>query len=120
MTRVVNSLAGRLLLASVLLLPLFLGTTGLFLDRAHRLAIEAAESERLPLLILTLLAEAEFAGDLRMPEQLLEARFNQPDSGLYALVTGADAAVLWSSSMTRLSWRHRKPSPARQPRGCLM
>jgi two-component system sensor histidine kinase PhoQ len=93
----VNSLAGRLLLASSLLLPLFLGMTGLYLDRSHRLSIEAAESERLQLLILTLLAEAEYDGELWLPEQLLEARFNQVDSGLYSLIIDAQGNILWSS-----------------------
>lgn len=92
-----DSLAGRLLLASALLLPLFLGATGLYLDRSQRLGIEAAVAERLQLQILTLLAEAEYDQALRLPEQLLEARFNLPDSGLYALVSDADGWLLWSS-----------------------
>jgi two-component system sensor histidine kinase PhoQ len=92
-----DSLAGRLLLASALLLPLFLGATGLYLDRSQRLNIEAAVAERLQLQILTLLAEAEFDQTLRLPQQLLEARFNRPESGLYALVTDSDGQVLWSS-----------------------
>jgi two-component system sensor histidine kinase PhoQ len=100
MIAAVNSLAGRLLLASVLLLPVFLGATGFYLDRSHRLAIEAAESEQLQLLILTLLAEAEFDRQLELPQQLLEARFNQPDSGLYAQVTDEEGRSLWASSST--------------------
>ncbi len=93
----VNSLAGRLLLASALLLPLFLGATGLYLDRSHRLSIEAAETERLQLQVLTLLAEAEFDQTLWLPDELLERRFNQPNSGLYALVSDVNKQVLWSS-----------------------
>ena len=54
MIKAAQSLAGRLLLASALLLPLFLGATGLYLDRSHRLSIEAAEAERLQLQIYTL------------------------------------------------------------------
>jgi two-component system sensor histidine kinase PhoQ len=92
-----DSLAARLLLASALLLPLFLGATGLYLDRSQRLGIEAAVAERLQLQILTLLAEAEFDQALSLPEQLLEARFNRPDSGLYALVSDGDGRLLWSS-----------------------
>ena len=97
MRAVVNSLAARLLLASALLLPIFLGTTGSYLDRSYRVSIEAAEAERLQLIILTLLAEAEFDQNLQMPLQLLEARFNQPDSGLYATVTDSNNKLLWSS-----------------------
>jgi len=97
MNKPIGSLAGRLLLASALLLPLFLGSTGLYLDRSHRLSIEVAEEARLKLQVLTLLAEAEFDQALWMPQQLLEARFNRPDSGLYALVTDSENRVLWSS-----------------------
>ncbi|MFT7048044.1 MAG: two-component system sensor histidine kinase PhoQ [Halioglobus sp.] len=95
-----NSLTARLLLASALLLPLFLGATGSYLDRSYRISIEAAEAERLQLLILTLLAEAEFDRALRLPPQLLEVRFNQPDSGLYAQVTDSNNKLLWSSPST--------------------
>lgn len=67
------------------------------MDRSYRVSIEAAEAERLQLLILTLLAEAEFDQTLQLPPQLLEARFNQPDSGLYAQVTDSRKKLLWSS-----------------------
>ncbi len=110
MIKAANSLAGRLLLASALLLPLFLGATGLYLDRSHRLGIEGAEAQRLELQILTLLAEAEFDRALWLPEQLLEARFNRPDSGLYALVTGADGGILWSSP-SALTMDFQSPAP---------
>lgn len=93
----INSLSGRLLLASALLMPLFLGFTGLYLERGHRLGAEAAEAERLQLLLLTLLAEAEYEQSLWLPEQLLEARFNQPASGLYAAVTTPAGDLLWQS-----------------------
>ncbi len=92
-----NSLAARLLLASALLLPIFLGATGFYLDRSYRVSIEAAQAERMQLLILTLLAEAEFDQALQLPLQLLEARFNQPDSGLYAQVTDSNKKLLWFS-----------------------
>jgi two-component system, OmpR family, sensor histidine kinase PhoQ len=95
-----GSIVGRLLLASAILLPLFLGATGVYLDRGHRISVEAAEAERLQLHILTLLAEAEYERGLSMPEQLLEARLNQPESGLYALVSDANASVVWQSPST--------------------
>lgn len=100
MSRSTNSLAGRLLLASMILLPLFLGAAGLFLERSHRLSIAAAEQTRLQLQLLTLLAEAEYQHELSMPEQLLEARFNQPESGLYGFITDAGGSVLWRSRST--------------------
>ncbi|MFT6285506.1 MAG: two-component system sensor histidine kinase PhoQ [Alcanivorax sp.] len=97
MRRITASLAGRLLLASLLILPLFLGLLGFNLDRSYRLGLEAAEEQRLHLHVLTLLAEAEYDDSLWFPEQLLEPRLNQPDSGLYAYVTDAEAKLLWSS-----------------------
>lgn len=96
MKSIAGSLSGRLLLASLVLLPLFLGLTGLYLDRAHRLSVEAAQQERLQLQVLTLLAEAEYENTIWFPEKLLEARFNQTDSGLYAVVSSA-GQQLWSS-----------------------
>ncbi len=97
MRKITGSLAGRLLLASVLILPLFLGLVGYNLDRSYRLGLEAALEQRLQLHVLALLAEAEYAESLWLPEQLLEPRLNQPDSGLYAYITNAEAELLWSS-----------------------
>jgi two-component system sensor histidine kinase PhoQ len=97
MMNAVNSLVGRLLLASAVLLPLLLGFTGVYLDRSFRLSVEAAEVDRLHLQIVTLLAEAEYDRALYLPEQLLEPRFNRPDSGLYAIVNDKEGRVLWSS-----------------------
>ncbi|MEH6610091.1 MAG: ATP-binding protein [Halioglobus sp.] len=97
MRRITASLAGRLLLASLLILPLFLGLVGFNLDRSYRLGVETALEQRLQLHVLTLLAEAEYNESLWFPEQLLEPRLNQPDSGLYAYVTDPDAKLLWSS-----------------------
>ncbi|WP_027948986.1 ATP-binding protein [Haliea salexigens] len=91
------SLAARLSLASALLLPLFLGATGWFLERSHRLSLEAAQAERLELQLLNLLAQAEFDAALEMPVDLLEPRLAQPGSGFYALISDASGALLWSS-----------------------
>ena len=92
-----QSVAGRLLVASLVLLPLFLGGTGFYLERGYRTSLDAAAEERLQLQVLTLLAEAEYDVALYMPEQLLEARFNQPGSGLYGAVRQADGNSLWTS-----------------------
>lgn len=93
----VRSLAARLLLASALLLPLFLGSTGWYLERSHRLSIEVAQAERLHLQLLALLAQAEFEDGLKLPEQLLEPRLSQPNSGLYALISNGAGELLWAS-----------------------
>jgi two-component system, OmpR family, sensor histidine kinase PhoQ len=95
-----RSLKGRLLLASLLLLPLLLWLGGSYLERSYRLSLEAAQGERLQLRVLTLLAEAEYDGDLWLPEELLDRRFNQPGSGLYAWVSDTTGELLWASSST--------------------
>jgi len=92
-----RSLAGRLVLGSALLLPLFLGASGWYLERSHRASLEAGEVERLQLQVLALLAQAEYDGGISLPERLLEARYNQANSGLYARITGADGVTLWLS-----------------------
>jgi two-component system sensor histidine kinase PhoQ len=91
------SIARRLILGSALLLPLFLGASGWYLERSHRASLEAGEAERLPLQVLALLAQADYNDGLVLPEQLLEARYQQPDSGLYARITGEDGNNLWLS-----------------------
>ncbi|WP_116368342.1 ATP-binding protein [Parahaliea mediterranea] len=92
-----RSLSARILLASLLLVLLFLGSSGLYLERSHRLSIEAAQAERLQLQVLTLLAQADYSDRLQMPTEMLEPRLNQASSGLYARITGAGNQVLWQS-----------------------
>ncbi len=92
-----KSLWARLLLANLILLPLFLGSTGFFLERSFRVSLESAAQERLKIQVLTLLAEADYDTQLVMPEALLETRFNQANSGLYAKIFGSEGRVLWAS-----------------------
>ncbi len=92
-----RSLAGRLILGSALLLPLFLGASGWYLERSHRASLEAGEAEGLRLQVLGLLAQAEYSKIISLPERLLETRYNQPNSGLYARITGDGGATLWLS-----------------------
>ncbi len=97
MKRLLGSLRGRLLLGSLLLLPLFLAGSSLYLERSHRVSLEAATIERLQLQIYTLLAQADYTQAFSLPEALLEGRLNQPDSGLYARVFDAWGTLLWQS-----------------------
>ena len=92
-----NSIAGRLVLGSALLLLLFLTVSGWYLERSHRRSLEAAAVERLQLQVLTLLAQAEFDGNFSLPAELIESRYNQPNSGLYARVSDASGNLLWLS-----------------------
>ncbi|KGE04342.1 ATP-binding protein [Pseudohaliea rubra] len=102
MSRRPLSLAARLFLASALLLPVALGATGWYLERAHRLALDAAAGERLQLQVLALLAQADYNGGLTLPLVPLEPRLAQPNSGLYALVTGGSGEPLWLSPSAAL------------------
>lgn len=91
------SLQKRLALALGILLILFLGLTGLVLDRAFKESVVAAVEERLQLHIYALLGVAE-------PDQvgfyvpdLEEARFSQIDSGLYGFIVDTAGRELWRS-----------------------
>ena len=91
------SLTARLLLASLLVVPLFLTGTGWYLERSYRMSLESAVEERLHSQVLTLMAEADYDGGLLMPEAQLEARFNQVNSGLFGLISDTQGKVLWRS-----------------------
>ncbi|MFK7975899.1 MAG: ATP-binding protein [Halioglobus sp.] len=92
-----SSLRTRLLLASTLVVPLFLGGTGWYLERSYERSLETGVEERLKLQVLTLMAEADFDDTLQMPSELLEARFNQVNSGLFGVIRQTDGDVLWRS-----------------------
>lgn len=97
-----QSLLARLLLASLLALPLSLGSTGWYLESAHRAALQAAAVERLELQVLALLAQADFDPGFSLPLQPLEARLLQANSGLYALVSDGSGDPLWLSPSAAL------------------
>ncbi|MCU7846743.1 MAG: histidine kinase [Candidatus Thiodiazotropha sp. (ex Lucinoma kastoroae)] len=94
------SIHQRLLLAASLVLSAFLGLTGLALDKAFLSASEDALQARLFSSVYALLAAAEESevGALRMPDVLTDPRFNRPDSGLYAQVSGLKSQYLWHSA----------------------
>lgn len=92
------SLRRRLLVSASLVLLVFLGVTGIALDRAFEQSQMSGQSERLFLRILTLLAESEWQADgLWLPAYLAEERYNSPESGLLALVLDEQRTVIWQS-----------------------
>lgn len=93
-----RSLWARLLLANLVVLPLFLGATGLYLERSFGLSLDSAARERLQIQVLTLLAEIEVEEKISMPNELLESRFNLPNSGLIGLISNPSGDALWASS----------------------
>ena len=90
-----RSLHGRLLLAGGLV---FMGLTGLALDRAFRDSAAEAVRERLQAQAWGLLAalELDAEGRLQTPVQLPDPRLGQLNSGLYAQLD-AGGEVLWRS-----------------------
>ena len=93
-----HSLAARLLLASGLLLPLFLAVTGVGLERSFRSAIRAGELEKLRLQSYLLLGAAELEGSrLVLPDALSEPRYTQIGSGLYGRFEDASGETVWTS-----------------------
>ncbi|TGD74830.1 hypothetical protein E4634_06435 [Mangrovimicrobium sediminis] len=117
MSALPRSLNGRLVLASLLLFPLFLGTSSLFLGGSHRRSLEAAEEQRLQLHVMTLLAQAEYDGAITLPQRLIEARYGRSNSGLYAVITAADGTPLWQSpsAATLPDDSGRNTTPGLQP-----
>jgi len=104
-----SSIASRLLLASALLLPLFLGLTGFFLDRAFENSLEVAERSRLRGHVNLLMSVAEpdsknsrIVG-LRLPVTLSEADFEHPNSGLYGYVFDSQEKAVWHSNSAALN-----------------
>lgn len=92
------SLRRRLLVSATILLLLFLGLTGLGLDRAFERSQVSGQAERLFLRVLNLLAESELEGEtLWLPLSLAEDRYNSPESGLVALVLNANRHIVWES-----------------------
>lgn len=92
------SLQQRLVLAFGILLILFLGLTGLVLNRAFQESIAASVEERLQLQVYAVLGVAEPDTDMRffVPD-LEEARFSQIDSGLYAFIFDQPGNEVWRS-----------------------
>lgn len=98
-----RSLAGRFLVASLLILPVLLGVSAYMLDLAFRRSLLSGETERLRAHAYLLLGAAEFSeGGLWMPEEFQEPRLNQIDSGLYGWIGSDEQRELWRSPSARL------------------
>lgn len=80
----------------------FLGLTVFALDAAFRNTAERAIEERLQMQVRALISAAgqDIDGHLIMPQQLPEARYSNPGSGLYAQVLDGNGDPLWRSPST--------------------
>jgi len=98
-----RALRARLLLASLLLLPVFFGLTGFALQQAFHHSLEAAEEERLKLQVYLILGAAELQGDrIMIPDTLQEPRYAQVESGLYGFLHDSKDTLVWYSESAKL------------------
>ncbi|MCG8414294.1 MAG: ATP-binding protein [Pseudomonadales bacterium] len=92
------SLQSRLLLAFSVLLFVFLGLTGIVVDRAFGSSVEAGAVDRLQVQIYLLLGAAdEQDGEFYFLEDLQEPRFSNLNSGLYGYISSSSEGELWRS-----------------------
>jgi len=94
------SITRRLLFISAVMLAAFLGIAAYALDRAYINASNTALSQRLEAHAYTLLADAQDGpqGELSMPTQSSDPRFNQLDSGYQASIIELPKRVIWRSA----------------------
>ncbi|MEP5763176.1 MAG: ATP-binding protein [Halieaceae bacterium] len=91
------SIHSRLLAASLLILPLFLGLTAWALDRAFANYQAQSQQESMRLQQLLLAKAADWDGSQWTFQGLDELRLNLLDSGLYAFVLSPTGDILWRS-----------------------
>jgi two-component system sensor histidine kinase PhoQ len=93
-----QSLQGRLLIASALVLPVVLLIAGLALSKAYNYSVENSVKDRLQLQVYLLLGAVELKDDhIVFPERLQEPRYDQLNSGLYAAIHDQEGKLLWRS-----------------------
>lgn len=94
-----KSLSARLLATVSLLLLLFFGLAIIALESAYRDSAEQAIRDRLDVQMLMLIAAADTdeSGRITLPDQLPEARFMSPGSGLIGQVISAADVLEWRS-----------------------
>jgi len=94
------SIQTRLFTAATIVLVIFLGVTGLVLDKAFRDSAKSALQESLQGHIYTILALGELSnnGLIQMPQDLPDPRFSLAQSGLYARIDNQAAITIWSST----------------------
>ena len=95
------SLNLRVLIAASAILSSFFGLAGLTLDGVYRNTVEQSIEEQLQGHVYTLIASARLVGDkglMEVPASILDARFSDPDSGLYAQVKSNSGWWLWKSA----------------------
>lgn len=96
------SLRARLLLWSSIITIVLVSIAAIVLERAYARGLQAEIRQRQQLHIQYLLSAAtESANRLQMPRLTKEPRFNQLQSGLYAVLQDESGAELWRSASAR-------------------
>ena len=99
-----NSIQSRLGLSAAAILVFFLSATGVFLERSYRANVIAGVEDQLRPIVYALMGAAqERDGVLNYDDGLFQPRLQQPDSGLYARVTGDAGGELWRSPSLALA-----------------
>jgi two-component system, OmpR family, sensor histidine kinase PhoQ len=94
-----NSIARRLLLASIIVLPLYLTSIGWFLSRSFEASQLTAALERYRVQFYALLGAVEFDNTgIKISEHTGDPRLRQINSGLYAAIQRPQGELLWQSS----------------------
>ena len=98
-TNAVRSLSARLLLSLFLLLFTFFGVTIAALDSVFRDLADRSMRELLDAQVLALISASDIdaRGQITPPANLLDRRFANPGSGLYAEIRSDSGVVLWRS-----------------------
>jgi two-component system sensor histidine kinase PhoQ len=97
-----TSIHTRLLIASLLILPLFLGVTAMVLDRAFANYQLQSQQESMRLQQLLLARAADWDGQQWQFQGLDDPRYQAPRSGLYGLVMSPAGELLWRSPSAEL------------------
>lgn len=100
--KLTGSIQGRLVLASVLVLPLFLCLAGYLLQLAYANSLKVSHEVQLKGRLYGLLGAADWQeGQLQLPERVADPDLNAITSGVYAAVS-RDGQILWRSSSALL------------------
>lgn len=102
-----KTLKSRLLLVSLLVLPMVLVSTGLALDRAYQASLAAAEKTRLERYFYLLFSIAEIPEEqadaaLKIPHYTAEPDFENASSGILGFIYDADGNIIWRSNSAAL------------------
>ncbi|MFT3928890.1 MAG: ATP-binding protein [Spongiibacteraceae bacterium] len=93
-----NSIGRRLLLASMIVLPLYLASIGWFLSRSFEASQLTAALERYRVQFYALLGATEFDSDgIKISPHTGDPRLRQINSGLYATIQRPQGEILWES-----------------------